>query len=97
MVEAATASAVAEDADITIEAADDADEVEEAEEADEALEVEAAEVDNTEDDPDDPQVEFTLLDGQVIRTTKEELAQSYMRQRDYTQKSQENAEVRKNL
>jgi len=80
-----------------VEAADDTEEVEEAEEADETLEVEAAEVDNAEDDPDDPQVEFTLLDGQVIRTTKEELAQSYMRQRDYTQKSQENAEVRKNL
>ena len=80
-----------------VEAADDTDEVDEAEEADETEEVEAAEVDNTEDDPDGSLVEFTLTDGQVIRTTKEELASSYMRQRDYTQKSQAQAQAKREL
>lgn len=69
----------------------------EASEVDEAAEVEAEEVveeetEEVESEPDDPGVvEFTLNDGQVIRLTQEELPNSFLMQRDYTQKTQAHA------
>ena len=75
----------------------------ESSQAEQAYEDEAEEVVEDEEvveevDPGDPgEVEFQLNDGQVIRTTKDELANSFMRQRDYTQKTQAHAAEKQNF
>ena len=40
----------------------------------------------TEEPVDDGVIEFALQNGEVIRTTKDDLAGSYLRQSDYTRK-----------
>jgi len=74
-----------------VEAEAEASEVDEADEV-EAEEVVEEETEEVESEPDDPGVvEFTLNDGQVIRLTQEELPNSFLMQRDYTQKTQAHA------
>ncbi len=74
-----------------VEAEVEASEVDEADEV-EAEEVVEEETEEVESEPDDPGVvEFTLNDGQVIRLTQEELPNSFLMQRDYTQKTQAHA------
>lgn len=81
----------AETEEVEIEAEAEASEVDEAEEV-EAEEVVEEETEEVESEPDDPGVvEFTLNDGQVIRLTQEELPNSFLMQRDYTQKTQAHA------
>lgn len=74
-----------------VEAEVEASEVDEADEV-EAEEVVEEETEEVESEPHDPGVvEFTLNDGQVIRLTQEELPNSFLMQRDYTQKTQAHA------
>ena len=81
----------AETEEVEIEAEAEASEVDEADEV-EAEEVVEEETEEVESEPDDPGVvEFTLNDGQVIRLTQEELPNSFLMQRDYTQKTQAHA------
>ena len=76
------------------QAEEEAEEVEGEElEASEEEETESEE-ELTEEEPesegtDDSVIEFTLSSGETIQTTKEDLAGSYLRQSDYTRKTQE--------
>ena len=82
------------------QAEEEAEEVEGEElEASEEEETESEE-ELTEEEPesegtDDSVIEFTLSSGETIQTTKEDLAGSYLRQSDYTRKTQELAEERR--
>jgi hypothetical protein len=51
----------------------------------------------TEEPVDDGVIEFALQNGEVIRTTKDDLAGSYLRQSDYTRKTQELASERRDF
>jgi len=51
----------------------------------------------TEEPADDGVIEFALQNGEVIRTTKDDLAGSYLRQSDYTQKTQALASERRDF
>ena len=80
---------------------EEAEEVEGEElEASEEQEETESEEELTEEEPesegtDDSVIEFTLSSGETITTTKEDLAGSYLRQSDYTRKTQELAEERR--
>ena len=82
------------------QAEEEAEEVEGEElEASEEEETESEE-ELTEEEPesegtDDSVIEFTLSSGETIQTTKKDLAGSYLRQSDYTRKTQELAEERR--
>ena len=80
---------------------EEAEEVEGEElEASEEQEETESEEELTEEEPesegtDDSVIEFTLSSGETIQTTKEDLAGSYLRQSDYTRKTQELADERR--
>jgi len=69
----------------------------------EASEDQLDDEDATEEEPepeepaDDGVIQFTLQNGETIRTTKDDLAGSYLRQSDYTQKTQALASERRDF
>lgn len=75
--------------------ADDKDEVEEEEEDTAEAPVEAEETQESEDAPDETEVLFTTEDGSDV--TLDELKRGYLRQSDYTKKTQDVAEGRKQV
>jgi hypothetical protein len=79
------------------------DEESEVEEPDEVEDIEtdidaAEDEDNTVEVPDseeDAEMETIVIDGEEVRVTKQELRDGYLRRRDYSQKTAEAAQVRK--
>ena len=71
------------------------EELEASEEEETESEEELTEEEPESEGTDDSVIEFTLSSGETIQTTKEDLAGSYLRQSDYTRKTQELAEEKR--
>ena len=63
----------------------------------EEVEAEEDEQEEVEEQPDDPQYHRVKLDGVEMEVTLDEMKSSYMRQQDYTKKTQAVAEQKKQL
>ena len=99
--EAKPSEEVTEDVEESPEEAEESDEVEETEEeeaADADDESEESDEEEVEDEDDEESTVYTVrVNGQDVEVSEEELVRGYSRQSDYTKKTQELAEYRKQL